>query len=85
MTQKEAETLYDRFLNIYYSEEKNIDLPLIKEWIAGVHAARLCLASITMPGVFTDEMLAEAKRRAIGFSEKYCGNKPMTFPLPVQK
>ena len=82
MDKKEAEALYDRFLNTYYSGQNDIDLSLIKEWIIGVHAARICFASVTMPGVFTDEMLALAKRRAISFSEKYCGNKS-ACPLPV--
>ena len=82
MPKKEAEALYDRFLNTYYSGENDINLSLIKEWVRGIHAARICLASVTMPGVFTDEMLAEAKRRAIGFSDTYCGNKS-ACPLPV--
>ena len=69
MTKKEAMDLYDRFLNIYYSEKNAVEISLIKEWIRGVHAARICLASVTMPGVFSDVMLEEVKRRAICFSQ----------------
>ena len=83
MTKKEAEALYDRFLNTYYSGERGIDLSLIKEYIIGIHAARICLTYVTIPGVLTDEMLAQAKRRSISFSDKYCGNKSMPFPLPI--
>lgn len=83
MKKAEAGALYDRFLDTYYSGNNNIDLPLVKEWITGIHAARICLASVIIPGVFTDEMLAEAKRRAVIFSAEHCGNKSAPFTMPV--
>ncbi len=68
MTKDEAEDLYDRFLESYYPEAEASELSQIKEQIRGIHAARICLSSVVMPGVFTDDMLREAKYRALRFS-----------------
>ncbi len=72
MTQAEMESLFDTYLEAYYPRADAGERSRIKEVIRGVHAARICLATITMPGVFTDEMLTEVKRRAVHFSEQLC-------------
>ena len=83
LTKKEAVDLYDRFLDIYYPEKNPEEISLIKECIKGVHAARICLASVTMPGIFSDEMLEEVKRRAVCFSGKHCGKGSVPCQLPI--
>ncbi len=71
MTQVEAETLFDRFLEKYFSKADTEKLSGIKTVVRGVHAAQICLASVRMPGVFTEDMLLEVRRRALEFSEQY--------------
>ena len=83
MTKPETAALFDRFLDAYYHDKNGIGLSQIREYIRGIHAAVICLASAAMPGVFTDEMLAEAKRRALRFSEEHCGDTSAEFPLPI--
>ena len=83
LTKKEAMDLYDRFLDIYYPEKNAAEISMIKECIRGVHAARICLASVTMPGIFSDEMLEEVKRRAVCFSGKHCGKGSVPCQLPI--
>ena len=83
MTKQAAEELYEHFLQAYYSDRKDGELSQIREWIRGVHAAKICLAAVMMPGVFSDEMLAEAKRRALLFSEEHCSGKARQCPLTV--
>ena len=83
MTKTEAESLYCRFLESYYSEKSETELSLINEWIRGVHAARLCTVSVALPGLFTGEMLDEVRQRAIVFAEKYCINGTVQCPLSV--
>lgn len=83
MTKQDAKALYERFLQTYYSDRKAGGLSQIKEWIRGVHAARICLCSVMMPGVFSDEMLAEVKRRAILFSQEHCAGKTRQCPLMI--
>ena len=68
MTKDEAAALYHRFLESYYPEAKASELSQIREQIRGIHAARICLSTVMMPGVFTDEILQEAKNRALGSS-----------------
>ena len=70
MTQAEAETLFDRFLESYYSKACAAELAEIKAVVRGVHAAQISLASVRMPGVFTGEMLREVKTRAVAFAEQ---------------
>ena len=72
MTQAEMESLFDTYLEACYPRADVGERSRIKEVIRGVHAARICLAAITMPGVFTEEMLREVKRRAVYFSERFC-------------
>ena len=70
MTKIEAEDLYDRFLQAYLQGSETSDLSTFKSLIRGVHAAVICLASVRMPGALTDEMLMEAKHRAVKFAEE---------------
>lgn len=80
---KQLESLYDSFLIAYFdkSEDQDIfdgkvrDMADIKEQIRGVHAARLCLASVVMPGAFPDEVLIVSKNRAVRFAEMYCSKE----------
>ena len=71
MTKLKAEELYDFFIKTYYSEKSNDEIIKIKEHIKGVHAACICVASVILPNVFSTEMLNEAKRRAILFTNNY--------------
>lgn len=80
LTKDDAKAIYKRFLSTYYSEKDDTELSLINEWIRGAHAARLCLAPVLMPGVFSDEMLTEVKDRAVRFSQEFCsGDGVMPF------
>ena len=72
MTKKEAEELFDSFLEVYLQEPEAEDLSAAKVLIRGVHAAVICLASVRMPGALTDEMLLEARHRAVRFAEELC-------------
>ena len=83
MTKKDAAALYERFLETSYAEADSRALSQIREWIRGVHAAKILLASVLMPGVFSDAVFAEAKRRAILFSKEYCGDMAAQCPLPI--
>lgn len=65
----EEERLFDAFLAAYYSTASKERLAQIKEQIAGLLAARICTASAALPGVFSDEVLHEAKRRALSFCQ----------------
>lgn len=83
LDKKQLESLYDSFLLAYFdkSEDQDIfdgkvrDMADIKEQIRGVHAARLCLASVVMPGAFPDEVLTASKNRAVRFAEMYCSKE----------
>ena len=72
MTKKEAEELFDSFLEVYLQGPDAEDLSAAKVLIRGVHAAVICLASVRMPGALTDEMLLEARHRAVRFAEEFC-------------
>ena len=72
MTKKEAEELFDSFLEVYLQGPDAADLSAAKVLIRGVHAAVICLASVRMPGALTDEMLLEARHRAVRFAEEFC-------------
>ena len=74
MTKDEAEDLFDRFLETYLRGPDAADLYAAKKMVRGVHAAAICLASVRMPGALTDEMLMEARHRAVRFAEEYCAN-----------
>ena len=71
MTQTEAETLFDIFLEKYYSKADTAALSRIKSIVRGVHAAQICLASVRIPGVFTEGMLIEARQRTLEFYDQY--------------
>lgn len=68
MSKAEAEALYEVFLQEYYMLEDNADFTNIRRYIEGVHSARLCLAYVVMPGVFSGEAPKTAKERAVSFS-----------------
>lgn len=70
MNRAEAESVYETFLRAYYRRNEGEDLTEIKEWIRGIHSARITLASIVMPGVFSKEVLCAARDRAIRFAEQ---------------
>ena len=70
MNRAEAESMYETFLRAYYRRNEGEDLTEIKEWIRGIHSARITLASIVMPGVFSKEVLCAARDRAIRFAEQ---------------
>jgi hypothetical protein len=80
MTKKEAEELFGSFLETYLSGADAADLLTAGSLIRGVHAAVICLASVRMPGALTDEMLIEARRRAVRFAEGYCTNGRLRDP-----
>ena len=68
LSKAESEQLYDSFLRAYYTLAEDADITDIKEWIKGVHSARICLASVIMPGAFPDEILRSARDRAVRFA-----------------
>ena len=76
MTRSDAKDLFDRFLESYYPGADAEKLSEIKEVVRGVHAAQISLASVRMPGVFTEEMLREVKERALAFAGQYLMEKP---------
>lgn len=80
MTKNEAEDLYDRFLETYLRGSDASDIAAAKSLIRGVHAAVICLASVRMPGALTDEMLMEAKLRAVRFAEEICTDRRCDDP-----
>ena len=68
MNKTEAEQFYDSFLRVYFALTEDADIRDIKEQIEGIHSARICLAHVIMPGVFTDDILRSARERAIGYA-----------------
>ena len=70
MDKREAEALFDSFLRAYRPDLPEAEIAEWKEQIKGVHAARICLAPVVMPGIFPTEVLKAAKDRAVRFSEK---------------
>ena len=55
---------------MYYNDKTDNEIENIKEYIKGVHAARICLADIALKNVFSNEILQTAKKRAIAFYEQ---------------
>ena len=66
MDKSEARAFYESFLKAYFTMDEEADLSDIKEQIQRIHAARICLSTIVMPGAFPDEVLRQAKNRAAG-------------------
>ena len=62
-----AGALFDVYLKSYYPDIEDKVLSDMKERIRGIHAARICIASVILPGVFTDEELKEARRRSLEY------------------
>ena len=62
--------VYDAFLASYAPDLDEGERAELAEWIAGVHAARMCVSSVLIPGLFSDEVLACAKARALAFAER---------------
>ena len=48
--------------------KEKADVTNIRRYIEGIHFARLYLASVVMPGAFSDEVLKTAKEKAVRFS-----------------
>lgn len=71
MSKADAEAMFDSFLESYYPGADAEKLSEIKTIVRGVHAAQISLASVRMPGVFTEQMLKEVKERAVAFAKHY--------------
>ena len=69
MNKEQAEELFDCYLKAYYPKKSEEDLAEMKNQIAGVHAARICLASVILPDVFPIEVFKTAKLRALKYAE----------------
>ena len=72
VTRAAAEGIFDEFLDAYYPSMSSGERAELLLYIRGIHAARICLADVTMPGVFSADILSKAKQRAIDFSKEYC-------------
>ena len=59
MDKREAEALFDSFLRAYRPDLPEAEIAEWKEQIKGVHAARICLAPVVMPGIFPTEVLSD--------------------------
>ena len=62
--------LYNFFIKMYYNSKTDDEIANIKEYIKGVHAARICLADVALANVFSNEILQTAKTRALAFYEQ---------------
>ncbi len=65
-----GEALFDAFLNAYGGDMTPAELASAKRQIAGFLAARICTASAALPGLFPDQVLREAKHRALEFHDR---------------
>ena len=65
-----AEKLYNLFIKMYYNDKTDNEIANVKEYIKGVHAARICLADVALANVFSNEILQTAKKRALAFYEQ---------------
>lgn len=70
LDKEEAGRLYDLFLREYSGLPEERDISAVKEWIKGIHAARICLAPVLLPGAFPKEALCIAKERAMSFADR---------------
>jgi hypothetical protein len=55
---------------MYYNDKTDNEITNVKEYIKGVHAARICLADVALANVFSNEILQTAKKRALAFYEQ---------------
>ncbi|MCR5474286.1 MAG: phosphotransferase [Lachnospiraceae bacterium] len=69
-----AENLFELFIGEYYPSVTDKERSELIGQIMGVHAARICLASVILPGAFPADVLSEAKKRAVAFSGRYCND-----------
>jgi len=74
VTRETGELIFDEFIEAYDPSMSAAERAEIILQIRGVHAARLCLADVVLPGVFPADVLQKAKKRAINFSDEYCRN-----------
>lgn len=70
LDKEEAGRLYDLFLREYLGLPEDRDISPVKKWIKGIHAARICLAPVLLPGAFPKEALLIAKERAMSFADR---------------
>lgn len=73
MNKAHAEELFECYLKAYYPEKNEEELAETKKLIVGVHAARICLASVVLPDVFPEEVFKAAKSRAVQYAESMGG------------
>lgn len=73
MNKAQTEELFDCYLKAYYPEKSEIELDEMKKQIVGIHAARICLASVVLPGVFPEEIIKTAKSRAVSYVKSVDG------------
>ena len=64
MSLAQAKKVFDLYLNSYYPDKSESELDEIRKQIMCVHAARICLASVVLPGAFSKEVIQTAKLRA---------------------
>ncbi|NMN01494.1 AMP-binding protein [Bifidobacterium panos] len=62
-----AQALYDMFIKAYYPTLSDAQIVSVEERIERVHAARICLASVVLPGVFPVDVLQKAKDKVVRF------------------
>ncbi len=74
VTRATGELIFDEFIEAYDPSMSAAERAEIILQIRGVHAVRICLADVVLPGVFPADVLQKAKKRAISFSDEYCRN-----------
>lgn len=68
----EGEALFDAFLSMLCPGMEPDELAETKAQVRGLHAARMCVSTAILPGIYSDSALEEAKRRALDFSRRFC-------------
>lgn len=68
----EGEALFDAFVSMLCPGMEADELAETKAQVRGLHAARMCVSTAILPGIYPARALEEAKRRALDFSRRFC-------------
>ncbi len=75
LTAEEGEALFDAFLSMLCPGLEGVELAETKAQVRGLHAARMCVSTAILPGIYPISALEEAKRRALDFSRRFCAGE----------
>lgn len=73
----EGEGLFDAFLSTLCPGMDKDELAETKAQVRGLHAARMCVSTAILPGIYPKQALDEAKCRALDFSRRFCTSDPI--------